>query len=133
MVEAEPREIALDASIGGHLFRPITFDIPAQMAYPPAWIGHIPFAFWLIDAHRPATLVELGTHTGNSYSAFAQAIQRLALPTRCYAVDTWRGDEHAGLYDDSVFEAYAAYHDALYRSFSRLLRSTFDDAQKYFS
>ena len=68
-----------------------------------AWIEHIPFAFWLIEAHRPQTFVELGTHQGASYSAFCQAVDRLGLDMHCFAVDTWKGDEHAGFYDEGVF------------------------------
>src|SRR5436309_21632 len=69
---------------------------------PSAWTEHIPFAYWLIEAHRPAQLVELGTYFGASYFAFCQAVATLGLPTRCFAVDTWRGDEHSGLYEDHV-------------------------------
>src|SRR3954454_11088218 len=111
-----------------NLILPPVFDYPGRIAEPTAWVGHIPFAFWLMDAHRPGLLVELGTHTGNSYLAFAQTIQRLALPTECYAVDTWRGDDHAGFYSDDIFNEFSGYHDRRYRAFSRLLRSTFDDA-----
>src|ERR1043165_6846732 len=63
-----------------------------------AWLEHAPFAFWLVDALRPRMIVELGVHGGFSYSVFCQAVQRLHLSTRCYAIDTWRGDEHAGYY-----------------------------------
>ncbi len=47
---------------------------PDRLVEPDAWIGHIPFAFWIIAAHRPRVLVELGTHIGNSYRRFCQAV-----------------------------------------------------------
>src|SRR5947199_7028544 len=86
-----------------YLVRPIVFDKPDRLVHPPCWIQHIPFAFWLIDVLRPKVLVELGTHTGNSYCAFAQAVQRTWSATQCFAVDTWQGDEHAGFYGEQVF------------------------------
>jgi len=99
---------------------------------PSAWQEHIPFAFWLIEAHRPRVLVELGSHHGVSYFAFCQAVEKLGLDTRCFAVDTWKGDEHAGFYDESVFEKVKAHNETQYSGFSRLVRSTFDDALSYF-
>lgn len=93
-----------------------------------AWLGHIPFAFWIVEKLRPTTIVELGTHTGASYFAFCQAVAELKLPTACYAVDTWEGDEHAGFYDESVFQSVHAINAASYSDFSQLLRMTFDEA-----
>jgi chromosome segregation ATPase len=98
-----------------------------------AWLEHIPFAFWLTEAHRPRVLVELGVHYGASYFAFCQAVDRLGLDTRCFGVDTFKGDEHAGAYDERVFEQVRAHNDAQYSGFSRLVRSTFDDALKHFA
>ncbi len=98
-----------------------------------AWIGHIPFAGWIISALKPTIFVELGTHTGVSYSAFCQAVTENHLPTKCYAVDTWKGDEHASFYGEEVFEEYAAYHRQHFSSFSQLMRMTFDDAIQSFS
>src|ERR1035437_8421569 len=97
-----------------------------------AWTEHVPFAFWLVDVLRPSTVVELGTHNGVSYSAICQAVKSLGLPTRCYAVDTWKGDEHAGFYPEEVYRAFAAFHDRRYSAFSRLVRSTFDEALPHF-
>ena len=111
----------------------ITLREPQRLVYPPPWVGHIPFAFWVIEALKPRCLVELGTHSGNSYCAFLQAIVELGFPSKCYAVDTWRGDEHAGFYSNDVYENLLAYHDPLYGSFSTLLRMTFDEALPYFS
>jgi hypothetical protein len=98
-----------------------------------AWLEHIPFAFWLTEAHRPRVLVELGVHFGSSYFAFCQAVQRLDLGTRCFAIDTFKGDEHAGNYDEAVIEQVRAHNAAQYSGFSRVIRSTFDDALKHFA
>jgi hypothetical protein len=92
-----------------------------------AWIEHAPFGFWLVGALRPRTIVELGVHRGFSYSVFCQAVQRLHLATRCFAIDTWVGDEHAGFYGDEVYEA-VCLHNRRYDAFSRLIRSDFSDA-----
>jgi GT2 family glycosyltransferase len=97
-----------------------------------AWLEHGPFAFWLIEAIRPRTVVELGTHRGFSYLAFCQAVQTLGLDTACYAIDTWKGDDHAGFYDDSVWRELSTINDRHYRGFSTLIRSLFSDALPYF-
>lgn len=116
----------------------INFTINNSMFIQPrntpesAWLGHIPFAAWLIEITRPELLVELGTHRGASYLAFCQAVQSCAAPTRCYAVDTWQGDEHAGEYGDEVFLPLLDYHQRNYADFSRLLRMRFEEAVEYF-
>jgi hypothetical protein len=115
-----------------HLLAPASFAMPEWLPHS-GWMGHGPFAAWLIGAHRPATLVELGTHFGFSYAAFCAAVRAGRLGTRCFAVDTWRGDEHAGFYDDSVLRNFAAYHDPRYAGFSELLRMTFDEALPRFA
>src|SRR4051794_14962364 len=71
---------------------------------PTGWTGHAPFAFWLVESLAPKTVVELGTHHGYSYFCVCQQVTALQLPSLCFAVDTWQGDEHAGLYGESVFE-----------------------------
>lgn len=98
----------------------------------PAWIDHIPFAFWIIGAAEPRLLVELGTHYGNSYFAFAQAVQDQGLPTAMYAVDHWKGDEHSELYGEEVFTAVAQHNERGLAGFSTLLRATFDEALAHF-
>jgi len=96
------------------------------------WSGHLPFVNDLIAALRPSLLVELGTHYGESYFGMCQAVQENGVSCKCYAVDTWQGDPHAGYDDESVFVEVDAYNQRHYRPFSTLLRTTFDDAKKNF-
>jgi tetratricopeptide (TPR) repeat protein len=105
---------------------------PQRLGLGSAWWAHVPFAFWIIVACRPRLLVELGTHNGISYAAFCEAVLRARLGTRCYAVDTWVGDEHSEHYGEEIYRDLREFHDKRYAAFSDLLRSTFDDAVHYF-
>ncbi|MGO9571117.1 MAG: class I SAM-dependent methyltransferase [Desulfomonilaceae bacterium] len=106
---------------------PIVFARPAKVV-PSGWIEHIPFAFLLIQCHQPSLFVELGTEQGASYCAFCQAVDLLRLSTKCYAVDTWEGDEHTGPYSEEIFQELLQYNATYYSSFSSLLRMRFDEA-----
>lgn len=120
-----------ERGISTSLFRFSMLWTPEREA-PSAWVEHVPFAFWLVDVLRPQRIVELGTHTGVSYSAMCQAVKTLGLATSCFAIDTWKGDEHAGLYGEDVYSEFAAFHDRRYSAFSRMIRSTFDEALHHF-
>lgn len=98
-----------------------------------SWTGHLPFASDLIDSLRPSLLVELGVQYGDSYFGFCQAIKETGTGCTCYAIDTWHGDRHAGFYDDEVFREVQSYNDQHYKSFSYLMRASFDDAISHFS
>jgi len=106
----------------------MTWD-PVRITRPGPWTGHIPFAFWLVKALRPASFVELGTHSGNSYFAFCQAMAAFCPGARAHAVDTWEGDAHAGAYDGGVHDDVARFNEAHFAGFSSLIRSTFDEAR----
>jgi hypothetical protein len=110
---------------------PASFWYPEHVL-PSAWYQHAPFAFWITEALRPGTFVELGTHHGFSYLVFCQAVQRLGSMTKCYAIDTWKGDTHAGFYGDEVLTKLSEIHERQYSGFSRLIRSTFDEALPHF-
>ena len=117
-------------------FNPL--DHPACLEFPvwleeTAWAGHIPFAMFLVSAARPRTLVELGTFRGVSYCAFCQAVSSQQTGTKCYAVDTWQGDEHSGELEAGVLQKLKSHHDPLYGDFSSLIQSTFDDALGQFA
>jgi glycosyltransferase involved in cell wall biosynthesis len=114
-----------------NLLKVASFE-PDLLQSPSAWLGHLPLAQWVMHQVRPDIFVELGTHHGHSYFSFCKAVQELDLPSKCSAVDTWSGDEHAVFYGDEVFSAVNAHHEKHYASFSRLLRMTFDEAVEYF-
>ena len=109
-----------------------SFWLPEHLSEPFSWVGHIPFAFWLVGSSRPELIVELGTHSGNSYLAFCQSVAGHGLDSRCFAVDTWQGDQHTGYYDESVYEEIQEINHKDFGGFSRLLRCTFDDALSQF-
>ena len=105
--------------------------IPEHIA-ESAWLEHTPFAAWLMTELEPRVFVELGTHRAVSYMAFCQANLRRENPGRCYAIDTWQGDEHAGRYGKDIFAAVDGLN-LRYQDFSTLVRSTFDGALPSFA
>ncbi len=108
------------------------FQRPTRLGADSAWYGHLPFASWIMRAARPSVFVELGTHAGISYAGFCEAVLSCHLPTRCVAIDSWQGDEHAGFYGESVYEEFSRFHDQRFGGFSRLLRCRFDQALERF-
>lgn len=106
----------------------ITYLIPDRLTQSTPWHGHIPFGFWLVKYLKPTLIVELGVHAGDSYCAFCQAVEYEGLPCWCYGIDTWKGDKHAGYYDDTIYNELRAYHDPKYGHFSSLVRANFDEA-----
>ncbi len=113
-------------------------DLPSQHFEPwryglGAWTEHIFFAYDLVAELRPQVLVELGTDRGESYFAFCQSALENKTGTRCYAVDHWQGDSHAGSYDDATFADVSAHNSRHYGSFSKLLRCSFDEAHEHFA
>ena len=105
----------------------LLFTLPRCMHKKSDWTEHTPFAMFLVEILRPRLLVELGTQRGVSYLAFCHGVETLKLETRCYAVYTWKGDAHAGQYDESIYRELAERHRR-YEPFPSLLRMTFDEA-----
>jgi hypothetical protein len=97
-----------------------------------AWTPHLHFAYDLVAVLQPRLLVELGVDRGESYFAFCQSALENQTGTRCFGVDTWAGDEHAGGYDETTFAQVSAHNRENYAPFSTLVRSTFDDALSQF-
>jgi len=125
-VSDENTAVGIDPTIP--VFRHGAMFMVPEFLETSGWLEHVPFAFWLIEAHQPRSVVELGSHRGISYFAFCQAVKALKRQTRCYAVDTWEGDSQAGFYDDSIYQSVVERNERSYGDFSTLLRMTFDQA-----
>ncbi len=109
---------------------PQIFDNPKYLSGVSAWHGHISFAFWCMSALKPRVFVELGTHYGDSFFAFCQASynNKSYESNILYAVDTWEGDRHTGLYSETVYEEVFMYNWKNYQTNSFLIRKTFAEA-----
>ncbi|MGM9515872.1 class I SAM-dependent methyltransferase [Roseateles sp. DB2] len=109
------------------------FWVPKRLGASSYWWGHVPFAHWLVAALHPQVIVELGTFNGVSFSAFCEAMRRLHIPGRCYAVDTWADAEHYGMVDDSIFLDLGDFCRNEFGGIAELVRTTFDEALVNFS
>ncbi len=58
---------------------------PTRLGVESAWLAHVPFGHWLVNAHRPASIVEIGTRSGVSLAAFCEAVLRCKISTRAVA------------------------------------------------
>lgn len=116
------------------LYKEITDLSPKHLClyYDSAWIGHSPFAMWLTKTFRPKNIVELGSHGGYSYFAFCQAVQQYKTNSQCYAIDTWEGDDHSSLYDESILDKVSKINSEYYADFSHLIQKRFDQASELF-
>ncbi|KVE24202.1 hypothetical protein WS67_01155 [Burkholderia singularis] len=99
---------------------------------------YAPFVFWLTEAMAPRTLVALGARQGLTYLTFCQAVVRLNLATRCYAVGSGprdRDDDACAqpLHAEQARTLLAALHDTHYAAISRRLPMGADDALPYFA
>ncbi len=114
-------------------YDPILEETPDHLAGSDSWAGHIPFAFYLIAALRPAHLAELGVFAGNSLFAFAQAARKLEHPIRISGVDAWESDPHSGGYDGATVYQWVQAQQARYPEMVTLYKSFFDQARPNFS
>ncbi len=104
---------------------------PFDIVRPYPFVGHVPFVYWLVQTIKPKLIVELGTHSGNSYMSMCKAVHDNDLKSECFAVDTWTGDFQSGYYSDYVLQELKKRHKK-YESFSTLMRMTFDEAVHLF-
>ena len=67
---------------------------PALAHLPDGWMDHGEQILALLEQHRPAVVVELGTCVGRSAVAMARVIRQWQ--GTLYCVDTWAGRPHPG-------------------------------------
>ena len=114
------RELPGQADSGNWWSRPGGGFVTPAMFWVAEWMDasacaeHVPFAFWLVDALRPQTIVELTETPGAFLAAYCQAVARLQLPSRCTAIPARDSGARRG------GEDFAAHHDARYAQFSQL-------------
>lgn len=106
--------------------------VPSRIKKPLPWVGHIPFAFYLVEKLRPSVIVELGTHTGNSFFSFCQAVKNVGLNSKVFAIDLWTGDPHAGFYNNEIYEDVHSYQQSQYPKIGYLIKKDFNEAVKDF-
>ncbi len=46
--------------------------------------------------------------------------------SKCFAIDTWKGDAHSGLYQENVFNVVKDVVGLYYPNIAELMRTTFD-------
>lgn len=110
-------------------------EMPTGMMTEGAWSGHRRFAYDLVRFAKPKVIVELGTLYGTSFFSFCQAIKDGGLTTSCFAVDTWQGDPHTGMYgtiNDGIYQAVASFKNREFPHIGTLVRKTFDEALAMF-
>ena len=96
------------------------------------WVDHMPFGYDIVEATRPATVVELGAYNGLSFFTFCQSMLENEIDGMAYAVDTWEGDSHTGAYDTSIIDDFRAHAREHYRGFTYLMQMYFNDALQHF-
>ncbi|RIV83513.1 hypothetical protein D2V17_13050 [Aurantiacibacter xanthus] len=86
---------------------------------------HVPFLFWLVEAHAPTRVVQLGVDDGVAYQAVCQAIDKLGLDAVCTGISL-PGKQEAN--PDAI-----ANNDSLYGAFSILTTEKLATAHRHFS
>ena len=104
---------------------------PTRLGIGSTWLGHVPFGHWLASRHRPVGVVELGTSSGVSLSAFCEAAIRCKINTHALAFATRSSSGVCRDMNVDATEAIAdlrSFLDQHYASISTLLHTTSDKA-----
>ena len=110
--------------------------LPKHLIRNSSWHTHYNLLRFLIFEFKPKKIVELGTWYGFSYFSMCEIVRELQLEknnAKCFGVDHWGGDEHAGLIDAKEAFEFVNKINQEYIDFSKLVKKTFNDAKKDFN
>lgn len=96
------------------------------------WIEHAPFAFWLIEAHRPTRFVYVGTPDGYAMFAFNQAVLELGIKAQTVGIIKSPSSACA-LPESAEFQLMCAHNDMEYSDFSHILSEPLESAINHLS
>jgi hypothetical protein len=106
------------------LYHPIVAMLPHRLTTVSDYHPSMPVLSLAVSLIRPQMLVELGVYRGDSLCTMAQACRELALPTRIFGIDTFRGDSHCGEYGDPILIDLESYLATMKYGRVQLIRST---------
>jgi predicted O-methyltransferase YrrM len=107
------------------------FAIEQSSPVKSAWVGLGTLAYEIVTHFKPKKIVELGSFGGFSTCAMGLALKHLG-EGQIFAVDTWAGDPHTGLYGDEVYEAFLFKRKDLGLTNTICpLRMTFEEASRH--
>jgi hypothetical protein len=107
------------------------FELEAHSPVRSSWIGLGTIAYEVVLHFKPQKIVELGSLNGFSTFAMGLALRDLQRDGRIYAVDTWMGDKHSGLYEEEVYQSFLENRHKLSLDNTVFpLRMTFAEASK---
>jgi hypothetical protein len=96
------------------------------------WAAHVPFARWLVSELKPNTFVELGVENGHSFFNIAESMHKINSQPKCFAVDTWLGDDFTAKYSEDVYNGVVEINHKIFQNKNVLLRMQFDTALSEF-
>ena len=81
-----------------------------------AWAAHVPFARWLVSELKPNTFVELGVENGHSFFNIAEIMHKIVSQPKCFAVDTWLGDDFTTKYSEDVYNGVVEINQEIFQN-----------------
>jgi hypothetical protein len=82
------------------------FELHGHSSRGVGWVGLGTIAYEIVQHFKPKKVVELGSARGFSTFSMGLALRDLGQGGQLFAVDTWKGDDHAGYYGEDVYEGF---------------------------